>query len=372
MIQKKVLVESPGRINLIGEHIDYNGGKVLPAAIKNKIIFQLESIQGVKCYIQSKTIDKSFIININSLEKSETHWENYIIGVLKNLIKKRKLLINGFKCLIDGDLPIGAGISSSSSLICGFIKGLDKLNNLNLTNNDIIDIAREVEHNFIGLTGGIMDQSTILNGKKNKVLLIDCKNRSFDFIDSDFGRYKFLLLNTNIEHKLSDSLYNKRVGECGSALNEIKSRYKKVNYLCDVSLKILNEFKGTMDEVVFNRAQFVIQEHERVLNSVKKIKESKFKEFGMLMYESHYGLKELYEVSCQHLDFMVDISKNYEHVLGSRMMGGGFGGCTINLIHSDFIDSYIDLVSKEYYNKFSIHLSPIVTEISDGITCSEI
>ena len=112
--------------------------------------------------------------------------------------------------------------------------------------------------------------------------------------------------------------------------------------MCDVSLKILNEFKGTMDEVVFNRAQFVIQEHERVLNSVKKIKESKFKEFGMLMYESHYGLKELYQVSCQHLDFMVDISKNYEHVLGSRMMGGGFGGCTINLIHSDFIDSYID------------------------------
>ena len=372
MIPKKVLVESPGRINLIGEHIDYNGGKVLPAAIKNKIIFHLESIQGVKCYIESKTIEKTFIIQLNSLEKSEIQWENYIIGVLKNLIEKRKLLINGFKCLIDGDLPIGAGISSSSSLICGFIKGLDQLNNLNLTNNDIINIAREVEHNFIGLTGGIMDQFTILNGKKNKVLLIDCKSRDFGFFDSDFGRYKFLLLNTNIEHKLSDSSYNQRVEECKSELNEIKSKYKKVNYLCDVSLKILKEFKETMDDEVFDRAQFVIQENERVINSVKKIEELKFQEFGMLMYESHYGLKELYEVSCEQLDFMVDISKNYDYVLGSRMMGGGFGGCTINLIHSDFIDSYIDLVSKQYYNRFSIHLSPIVTEISDGITCSEI
>ena len=372
MIPKKVLVESPGRINLIGEHIDYNGGKVLPAAIKNKIIFHLESIQGVKCYIESKTIEKTFIIQLNSLEKSEIQWENYIIGVLKTLIEKRNLLINGFKCLIDGDLPIGAGISSSSSLICGFIKGLDQLNNLNLTNNDIINIAREVEHNFIGLTGGIMDQFTILNGKKNKVLLIDCKSRDFGFIDSDFGRYKFLLFNTNIEHKLSDSSYNQRVEECRSALNEIKSKYKKVNYLCDVSLKILQEFKESMDDEVFDRAQFVIQENERVINSVKKIEESKFQEFGMLMYESHYGLKELYEVSCEQLDFMVDISKNYDYVLGSRMMGGGFGGCTINLIHSDFIDSYIDLVSKQYYNRFSIHLSPIVTEISDGITCSEI
>ena len=269
MIPKKVLVESPGRINLIGEHIDYNGGKVLPAAIKNKIIFHLESIQGVKCYIESKTIEKTFIIQLNSLEKSEIQWENYIIGVLKTLIEKRNLLINGFKCLIDGDLPIGAGISSSASLICGFIKGLEQLNNLNLTNNDIIDIAREVEHNFIGLTGGIMDQFTILNGKKNKVLLIDCKSRDFGFIDSDFGRYKFLLLNTNIEHKLSDSSYNQRVEECKSALNEIKSKYKKVNYLCDVSLKILQEFKESMDDEVFDRAQFVIQENERVINSVK-------------------------------------------------------------------------------------------------------
>lgn len=372
MSKQKIVVESPGRINLIGEHIDYNGGKVLPASINKKIIIELESVQGVECYIKSRTLNKSFKLNLSSLLKRDTGWENYIIGVLKVLIEKRKLLITGFNCIIGGDLPIGAGISSSSSLICGMIKGLDYLNNLKLKNDEIIDIARDIEHNFIGLTGGIMDQFTILYGKKNKLLFLNCKTRDFNFIDSDFGEYKFLLLNTNIEHKLSNSLYNERVIECENALKIIKLKHQDIDCLCDVSEKILYQFSDLIDKRDFNRAKFVIQENGRVINSVKKIKESKFKDFGTLMYESHYGLKGLYEVSCDQLNFMVDFSKDYDYILGSRMMGGGFGGCTINLIHSDFINQYVEVISNEYYNKFKIHLSPIIITISDGITCYKI
>jgi len=367
MSKQKIIVESPGRINLIGEHIDYNGGKVLPASINKKIIIKLESVQGVECYIKSRTLNRSFKLNLSLLLKRDNGWENYIIGVLKVLIEKRKLLITGFNCIIDGDLPIGAGISSSSSLICGLIKGLDHLNNLKLKNDEIIDIARDVEHNFIGLTGGIMDQFTILYGKKNKLLFLNCKTRDFDFIDSNFGEYKFLLLNTNIEHKLSNSSYNERVMECENVLKTIQLKHKDIDCLCDVSEEILHQFNGLIDEKGFNRAKFVIQENSRVISSVKKIQESKIQDFGMLMYESHYGLKVLYEVSCDQLDFMVDFSKNYDYILGSRMMGGGFGGCTINLIHLDFIDQYVEKISKEYYNKFKVHLSPIITTISDGI-----
>tara|TARA_B110000263_G_scaffold217893_1_gene204225 strand:+ start:927 stop:2045 length:1119 start_codon:yes stop_codon:yes gene_type:complete len=371
MKNKIVIVESPGRINLIGEHIDYNGGSVLPAAINKKIFFEFVNLSHSDCYIESVTLQQSFKLNLESLFKSDNHWENYIIGVLINLTEKRNFLINGFKCLINSDLPIGAGISSSSSLICGFIKGIDHLNNLNLSIEDIIDIARDVEHNFIGLTGGIMDQFTILNGKEDKVLFLNCKTRDFTYIDSKFDPYKFLLLNTNVEHKLFESSYNERVNECNQVLDFVKKTHNEYNFLTELDITILNKFRSSINLKEYNRALYVIQENERTFDSVKYIKKLNFKAFGSLMYDSHDGLKNLYDVSCKELDFMVDYSKKYEQVIGSRMMGGGFGGCTINLIHNEFIDYYVDLISREYYDKFSIHLSPIIVSISDGVKSFE-
>jgi galactokinase len=299
MKNKIVIVESPGRINLIGEHIDYNGGSVLPAAINKKIFFEFVNLSHSDCYIESVTLQQSFKLNLESLFKSDNHWENYIIGVLINLTEKRNFLINGFKCLINSDLPIGAGISSSSSLICGFIKGIDHLNNLNLSIEDIIDIARDVEHNFIGLTGGIMDQFTILNGKEDKVLFLNCKTRDFTYIDSKFDPYKFLLLNTNVEHKLFESSYNERVNECNQVLDFVKKTHNEYNFLTELDITILNKFRSSINLKEYNRALYVIQENERTFDSVKYIKKLNFKAFGSLMYDSHDGLKNLYDVSCK-------------------------------------------------------------------------
>ena len=371
-MRNKIIVEASGRINLIGEHVDYNGGFVLPASIDKKIIIEIHSVSGEKCNIESKTLDKGFKINLKKIYKSKIQWQNYIIGVLYNLIVLKKLKIEAFNCKIESNLPIGAGISSSSALICGIASGLNYLNNLKLTNDEIIDIVSDVEHNFIGLMGGIMDQFTIVNGKKNKLILLNCQNRNFKYINFDFNNYKFLLINTNIEHNLADSAYNERVKECREALSVINKKYNKYNSLIEVEENILNEFKSILKEKIYNRALFVIQENQRTYDSANKISNSKLKEFGELMYKSHYGLKNLYEVSCKELDFLVEFTSNHEEIIGSRMMGGGFGGCTINLIKENFVDNFVDLVSQAYLDKFHIKLNAFTVNIDNGITIKNI
>jgi len=371
-MRNNIIVEASGRINLIGEHVDYNGGSVLPASIDKKIIIEFHSVSGEECYIESKTLDQGFKINLNKISKSKIQWQNYIIGVLYNLIVLKNLKIKAFNCKIESNLPIGAGISSSSALICGIASGLNRLNNLKLTNDEIIDIVSDVEHNFIGLMGGIMDQFTIVNGKKNKLILLNCQNRSFKYINSDFNNYKFLLINTNVEHNLANSAYNERVKECNEALSVINKKYNKYNCLVEVEENILNEFKNILKEKVYNRALFVIQENQRTYDSANKISNSKLKEFGELMYKSHYGLKNLYQVSCKELDFLVEFTSKYEEIIGSRMMGGGFGGCTINLIKENFVDNFVDLVSQAYLDEFDIKLDAFTVNIDNGITIKNI
>ena len=367
-IKNNITVESPGRINLIGEHIDYNGGFVLPASIDKKITIKLNIIPGDICFIESRTVKKNFQLNLKKISKSKIQWENYILGVLHKLIISKKLKVKAFNCKIESNLPIGAGISSSSSLLCGLIIGLNNLNDLKLSSDEIIDIVSDVEHTFIGLKGGIMDQFTIVHGKKNKLILLNCQNRNFKYISSNFSPYKIVLLNTKVEHNLADSSYNNRVEECNEALKIINKKYKKYNYLVDVEEKILNEFKNTLKEKIYKRALFVIQENKRTLDSANKISELKFKEFGELMYKSHFGLKNLYEVSCEELDFIVDFTLDYKKVIGSRMMGGGFGGCTINLIKENFLDDFIKLISHAYLKKFNIELNVIHVNIANGVT----
>ena len=367
-MNKKIKVESPGRINLIGEHVDYNGGSVLPGAIDKKVEFTVENIPGNKCFIESKTINKKFEFDFSSLEKSTEHWQNYILGTVNNLINKKNQRLSAFSCEINSSLPIGAGISSSSALISGLAWSLIEINNLEIKKNEIVDIVSDVEHNYIGLKGGIMDQFTILNGQKNKLIHLECHSRNFKYVNAEFKDYQIILLNTNVEHNLANTAYNDRVEECNYALKLINEKYSnKFSSLCEVDLKIIESLKNVMDVKIFNRASFVINENLRTNNAAKKLNEFKLMEIGNLMYQSHAGLKDLYEVSCNELDYLVDLTKAHDQIIGSRMMGGGFGGCTINLIHKKFTDEFIDEASRSYFEKFSINLTPIEINISDGV-----
>ena len=235
---------------MIGEHVDYNGGCVLPGSIDKKIRFKFHKIEGIDCHVKSITLDKEFKFSFKDLSPRKVHWENYIIGAVNYLINKKFLSLSTFSCEISSFLPIGAGISSSSSLICGMVKGLIELNDLNLSNNEIVDIVLDVEHNYIGLKGGIMDQFTILNGKKDHLILLKCQNREFKHIPSNLKNFKILLLNTNVEHNLANTAYNERVNECNEALKIInKNADANFSFLCEVPEKILNNNKKFLSKI---------------------------------------------------------------------------------------------------------------------------
>ena len=367
MDPKEVVVLSPGRINLIGEHIDYNGGHVMPAATDLYIRLQFYNNKNNFSEVQSKTINKSIKLDVNNLKKSKLKWENYIIGSLIILIKKRNANLKNFSCKIDGNLPVGAGISSSSALICGFIKGIGILNNLDFSDEEILSISREVEYDFIGVKGGIMDQFSIIHSKENNLIFLNCKSKSFEHINVDLGEYKIILLDTNIKHDLLESSYNDRVRECEKALETINNKNANYNFLTEVTLEDLEILKAKVSEKIYNRALFVVEENDRTLIAKQKLKNSDLKGFGSLMYLSHYGLKNLYEVSCDELDFLVEQTVNNNMILGSRMMGGGFGGCTINIIHSEEADNFVRDISEKYFKKFSKNLTPIITTLGKGL-----
>ena len=365
----KIHIKSPGRVNLIGEHTDYNGGYVLPSALDLTIDLFIEK-KSNESYVKTDLgYSMSFDVN-TAFKKSNNHWENYVLGVV-NELKQIKSKLSNFSCSIRSTLPSGAGISSSSALVCGLIKGLSKLNEIKLENSEIINLSRNVEHKYIGLLGGIMDQFTILNAKKNTAILLDCEKLDSKFIKLEFKEYKLLLLDTNVKHNLADTEYNQRVSECKEALQKINELCKK-NYsnLSQVDKIDLSSSKEKLGKTLYKRASYVFNENQRVIDSVEFLEKNKLKEFGQLMYKSHFGLKNDYEVSCKELDFLVEYTIKYNEILGSRMMGGGFGGCTLNLIKNNLVDEFIELIKKEYFSKFKRKLNPIIANLDQGIQIS--
>jgi len=364
--KSNVVIESPGRINLIGEHIDYNGGHVLPAAIDKKITFKFRKNHSNTCEIFSKNFKSSFKIDLNQLKRSEVEWQNFVLGVLYHIDSLKPNSLKGFDCIIESNLPLGSGISSSAALECGIAKGINALFNLKLTNLQIIKLSRDAEHTFVGTKCGIMDQFAVVMGQKNHLILLDCKSLDYELIEANFKPYMLVLLNTNVSHNLASSEYNVRRDECQTALEAIQKKHPQYQHLTEVPVKIIKAFKGVLPQKIYNRALYVSQEDKRTLKAVSKLKENKLKDFGSLLYKSHDGLQNLYEVSCKELDFLVKSTKGLDYVLGARMMGGGFGGCTLNLVHQDKVDEFVERISAAYEEKFNIQLTSILTTIADG------
>jgi len=364
--ENDVIIKSPGRINIIGEHIDYNGGHVLPAAINKHITLKFKITNSSTCNIYSSNFNTSVLIDLKNLEQSKEEWENYVIGVLFYINALRPNRLSGFDCTIESNLPLGSGISSSAALECGVAKGVNELFDLGLNDLEIISLSRDAEHNFVGTKCGIMDQFAVVKGKADHLILLDCKTIEYELIKADFTGYKIVLLNTNVSHNLASSEYNTRREECDTALQSIQNKYPGIKFLTDIDDSILDTCQSELSGIMYNRARYVFQENKRTLQAANALKNKDLNTLGELLYASHSGLQHLYEVSCKELDYLVEQTKGLEYVLGARMMGGGFGGCTLNLVKEEHVEEFIEKVSKHYHNTFNINLTPIVTSIGDG------
>ena len=362
----EIKVASPGRINLIGEHTDYNNGFVMPAAIDKKINFRFRKNNTKNLVrIYSETFDAYVEFNLQKITKNINSWENYLLGVIDEIQKLGKQL-QGFDCILKSELPIGAGISSSAALECGFAKGLNSLFNLDLAQMEIVKLSQRAENNFVGSNCGIMDQFASVMSKKDHFIKLDCESLEATFITAKIEHCKLLLLNTNVAHNLANSEYNSRRQECETAVAVIQQKYSAVKSLRQVSFNMLEEFKEEIGAISFKRCLYVLEENERVQETEKALRDGNLQTIGKLMYASHRGLQHQYEVSCPELDFLVDFSEEKTFIYGSRMMGGGFGGCTINLIEADKIDAYFEEVKKVYQEKFDITPTAITVVPDEG------
>ena len=364
--QAELLVNSPGRINLIGEHTDYNEGFAMPTAIDKQISFKFRINDTENfCRIYSDTFNNGFEFHLDQPLKKQSDWRDYLLGIIHELKQKNKLL-EGFDCMISSDLPTGAGISSSAALECGFCAGLNELFALNLSDIEIAKISQCAENEFVGSNCGIMDQFTSVLSKKDHFIKLDCRSLATEYIPADLGNFELLLLNTRVSHNLADSDYNSRREECEEAIRLIQLKNSEIKSLRDVDYDLLEDYRSELSEQTYQRCLYVLQENERVEAAADALRNNDLQALGKLMYASHRGLQRQYEVSCQELDFLVNYAENKEFIYGSRMMGGGFGGCIINLINSEDVESYITEISEAYFERFKIYPEAIKVAPSAG------
>ncbi|MFN4198611.1 MAG: galactokinase [Flavobacterium sp.] len=368
MFQKKpeALFLSPGRINLIGEHVDYNDGYVLPAAINKYICFAVSTTQDGTFTLVAKDLNDSYRGSLQQpVQKSDKMWANYVLGVLFQLQPKLPKNV-GFQVVFSSTIPMGAGLSSSAALECGFAYLLNDVFKLGLSKKELTLIGQQSEHQFVGVQCGIMDQYASVFGKKNKVILLDCQQIEHSYHPAKFKDYGLLLLDSHVKHSHLTSGYNDRRQEVDTALKQLQKSYAHLSSYRELTLTQLEEQKDQLDSVGYKRARFVVEEIQRVQHAVEALGNGDIKRLGQEMYATHQGLSKDYEVSCPELDFLVEEAMQLSDVIGSRMMGGGFGGCSINLVKKTAMKEVISKLSESYKNRYGLELSAYQIKISKG------
>ena len=358
---------SPGRVNLIGEHIDYNGGLVMPCAVTLGTYMLTAPNADNVFRFKSLNFDEQLEIPLQTGYKKEgTNWFNYPLGVIEHFVRDGHQL-QGLDILFSGNIPIGSGLSSSASIEVVTAFALNELFNCGYSKLDLVKLAKSVENNFIGLNSGIMDQFAVAFGEKNKALMLNCDTLEYQAVDSNLGDHVLAIINTNKPRKLAESKYNERVQECQAALKALQQELD-IKHLCDINTQTFEKYQHLItDKIVNNRAKHVIEENDRVKLAAKALANNDLTEFGRLMYASHNSLRDLYEVSGKELDTVVEYAKTDANVAGARMTGAGFGGCAIALVKADAFDDFSKNVIEYYTAKIGYVPSVYSSLIGDGV-----
>ena len=356
---------SAGRINLIGEHTDYNGGYVFPGAIDKGIIAEIKPNGLGKVRAFSVDIDEYVEFGLNEEDAPSQSWARYIFGVCRETLK-RGFMVEGFDTVFAGDVPLGAGLSSSAALESTFAYAVNYLfNGEKIDRFELAKIGQSTEHNYCGVKCGIMDQFASCFGKKGALIRLNCKTLEYKYFPFDAKGYKLVLIDSCVKHELASSAYNKRRASCENAAAAIRKNHPEVEFLSDAKRVWLDEVREQIPEEDFLRAEYVIGEVQRVLDVCDALERGDYETVGEMMYQTHFGLSRLYEVSCEELDFLNKLARKCE-VTGSRVMGGGFGGCTINLVKDELYDAFIKTATEQFTAKFGHAPKVYDVVISDG------
>lgn len=355
---------SPGRVNLIGEHTDYNGGCVLPGAIDKGILAEIKPNGTDKVRAYSVDLDDYAEFGLREEDKPKASWACYIFGVCREM-QKRGGEIKGFDTVFSGDVPLGAGLSSSAALESTFGFGLNEIYHCGFDKKELVLIGQKTEHNYCGVNCGIMDQFASVFGKEGHLIRLDCSTMEYEYVPFAPKGYKVVLVDSVTKHELVDSPYNKRRQSCERAAAAIAVNHPHVKLLGDANMQMLEEVKDKISEEDYMRATYAIQENERLVNTCEALKKGDYETVGKNVYATHHGMSKLYEVSTVELDFLNDVAKECG-VTGSRIMGGGFGGCTINLVPEDKYDHFIETAIAKFKTKFGKEPKIYPVKISDG------
>ncbi len=362
-----ITIKAPGRFNLIGEHTDYNNGLVLPGAIDRYMFLSMGKNKTEQFAFKAIDMGQDEVFSADETEITTQHsWTKYLQAIVM-ILKERGYEIKGTNGVISSDIPIGSGLSSSAALCCGFTYGLSQLYHLDIPKRELALIAQAAEHR-IGLNCGLMDQYAVLFAKKDHVLLLDCQSLKYQHFKLKLQDHTLALINSNVKHALAaESGYNERRKSCERVATIIKKDHPQVESLRDVTAEQLQSYRESLDPLDLKRAQYVLDENIRVKATIRALQENNIVMVGELLYDSHFGLSKQYEVSCKELDLLVDLTLQDPQVLGARMVGGGFGGCTINLIKNDHLEATLSRITTSYKEQIGLDPEIISFHIGEGI-----
>jgi galactokinase len=362
---RPVIAFAPGRINLIGEHTDYQEGFVFPAAVAQGIYVAIGKNQEEYCRLYSLDFEEEFTFSPNFISPKKGHWANYVMGMLSQL-KQAGFTPQPFDMVIGGTIPVGAGLSSSAALSIAIGTAITSIFDYQVSKKSLVLYAQKSEHLYAGVNCGIMDPYASAFGKKGHALLLDCRSNSHQAIPIDLGEFQLVLVNSRVKHSLADSAYNKRREACEKSVLLLKSEFPEIKTLRDIAYSDLEKVEKILPSALFPKAKHVITENHRVIEASGLLQHGDLLAFGKLMNASHASLSDDFEVSCTELDFLAEKAQEMEFVLGSRMMGGGFGGCTLNLVKIEFLEAFKKQMKWSYHSSFELEPEFIEVALSDG------